>query len=93
MTWSAKTDKKINELFKYEPKLRDKLLAHDPDTIRELGKNANSGFTSEEIIECYENNSIDYLYKMAKRKLELMDLYFELIGEKRSNSLTKKLKK
>ena len=89
MTWNIKTDKKIAQLFKNNPEEREKLLAHDPETIRELGKYANSGFTNEEIVECYENGSMDYLYKIAKRKEELINLYYELIGEEKPKTLKK----
>ena len=71
MNWSVQTDKKINELFKNNKEFKAKLLEHDADAIRELATFANKVFTCEEVIDAYENDSMEYLYKLAKRKLEI----------------------
>ena len=91
MTWNVNTDKKINELFKKNNEFRKRLLSHDADAIRELAT-YDKGFSCEEIIYAYENDSLDYIYAQAKRKLEITKLYFELIGEVRPKTLIKENK-
>ncbi len=81
MNWSVRTDEKINELFKDNDIIRKKLLAHDANAIRQLGICGNSGFSNEEILEYIEDGLVDKLYEMAKKRKEIRDLYYELIGE------------
>lgn len=81
MNWSVRTGEKINELFKDNDIIRKKLLAHDANAIRQLGIYGNSGFSNEEILEYIEDGLVDKLYEMAKKRQEIRDLYYELIGE------------
>ena len=82
----------INEIFADNLEMKKKLFDMDRETIIELGLNGNKKFTAEDIIDCYENNNLDYLYKEALKRKKLSVLYFKLIGE-RKNISQKTLKK
>ena len=81
MTFSKELQEKINLLFSNNKELKDKLLRGDPDTIRDIGSISQKGIDPEDIVVAFESNDdeiMDYLYKKAKRTLELNKLYREL---------------
>lgn len=88
---------KIKELFKDKKELMESLLSDDisirKEAIRQIGTYSNSGFTSEEIIESYQNNDMKSIYEKAMRKNEIRILYYQLINEEPPKQLTKFLKK
>jgi len=84
MTVSLKTQRKINNLFKTNPEFRERLFVCDAAAIREVGGLSQSKVEPEDIIEAYESNDKDtmnYLYKQAKRLVELKELYNDLCIE------------
>lgn len=74
--------KKIKEIFSNDIEKQNKLLNLDVETIRELGREANSNFTFDDIIISYESDSMDELYEEAKNKKRYSNFYFERVGEK-----------
>lgn len=77
------TDELIEEIksvFSNDVEMQNKLLNLDVETIRELGREANKNFTFDEVIECYESKTLDYLYKLAKKRETRSKLYFKLVG-------------
>ena len=74
---------KIKEIFSNDIEMQNKLLNLDIETIRELGREANSNFTFDDVIECYESKTLDYLYKLAQKKAARSKLYFRLVGNGR----------
>ena len=85
-------DEKIKKYFKNDIDFRNRLLERDADAIIEMGIYSNIGFNCEELIEHYENGSIETLYKIAVRKNALRVLYYELIGEEPPEVLKKLLR-
>ena len=73
----------IGTLFDDNDESKEELLKKDPEVIRMFGRYGYSGFTPDEIINYKESNSIDKLYKRAKKKSMFLDIYYEAIGERR----------
>lgn len=71
---------KIRETFVNNVELREKLLDFDVDAIRKIGTEGKTNFSPEDVIDCYETESMNYLYKMALKKKKYSQLYFEIIG-------------
>ena len=80
MELTSKVEKKVKEVFASDKDMQEKLLNLDLDAIRELGREANASFSVEDIIDCYETKTCDYLYKLAKSKKVKSELYFEFIS-------------
>ena len=80
MVLNNELEKKINEVFSKNIELRERLLALDPEAVIEIRTEGNSNFSSEDVIDCYETDSMGYLYKMAIKKKTYSQIYFEMIG-------------
>ena len=84
MKFSKELQEKINLLFKNNEELREKLLAGDAESIRQIGALSQKRIEPEDVVESYESNSDEtkeYLYKKAKKMIELQELYRELCLE------------
>ena len=80
MKFSEELVTKIKTLFDNK-ELQDRLLAGDPDAIREIGSISQKGISPEEVITAYDNGEIEALYKKSKMMVELQRLYKELCLE------------
>lgn len=80
MELTTKMKDDINRIFASDEEIKNKLLAYDADTIREIGIYGSDNFSPDDIISYYEKDDIDNLYKIALKKKEYSELYFELIG-------------
>ena len=69
---------KIEKAFPYNKELVNKLLSGDVDAIRSIGIMSGKGIDPIDVIESYENKSMDYLYRKAKKMIDLQALYEEL---------------
>jgi hypothetical protein len=84
MSISKETQEKINLLFKNNPEMIGKLYKCDAKAIREIGSVSQKGINPDDIIVAYESgnqSTMAYLYKQAKRLVELQELYKELCFE------------
>ena len=81
MRFSEELQVKIKDLFQNNKEIREKLLAGDADTIREIGSKSQKGFEPEDIVAAFESGdkeTIEYLYQQAKKMVELKNLYKDL---------------
>ena len=78
MKMSNELKKRIEKAFMLNDELRIQLLSGNADAIREVGIRAQKNIKPEDIIEAYESNSMDYLYKQAKKMVEMKKLYEDL---------------
>lgn len=69
------------EIEKYisNKRLVKRLLSLDPKAISYLGRASQSGIKPKEVIEAYNNNNMDAIYKLANKKIKLEEIYNELI--------------
>ena len=84
MAISRETRELINSLFKSDSKTRDELLNLNPNTIREIGFISQSKIDPDDVIAAIESkdeDTMNYLYKQAKRLVELQKLYKILCNE------------
>ena len=89
MNISEELERKINLLFKNNEEVRDKLLARDADTIREIGSISQKGISPSDVIDAYESNNeeaMKYIYDKAKKLIELQKVYKDLCIEYYNNS-------
>lgn len=75
MEISEELQEKIESLFKNNKELRDKLLAGDPDAISYIGEAGQTRFDPADIVASWESDTIEYLYKKAKKMIEVRELY------------------
>lgn len=75
---SDELKEKIKINFKDYSDLKNKLLSGDAETIRQIGIDSQKGIEPEDVIEAYESNNMEYLYKQAKKMVELKKIYIEL---------------
>ena len=86
-------DKHLDEILKElidlyydeDSKEKKKLLNNDIDSIREIGKIGETGFTSDEILEVInirslDINSLKYMRKIAKKRKIASLIYRIIIG-------------
>ncbi|MBR3249071.1 MAG: hypothetical protein IKF83_00010 [Clostridia bacterium] len=59
--------------------LVNRLLSLNPKAIAYLGQISQSGIKPKEVIEAYNNNDMDAIYKLANKKIKLEEIYNELI--------------
>ena len=78
MKISDELKEEIQDLLKNNPKLRDQVLAEDTKAIQEIARIGQENILPEVIIEAYENDCMEDLYNLAKKKVAYRDLYFEL---------------
>lgn len=72
---------KINLLFQNDKNIREKLLSGDADVIRHIGSISQKGISPEDIVLAFDSkdsDTMDYLYKKAKKMVELKQLYKDL---------------
>lgn len=63
MKFSNELKKEIEDLLKNNPELRDRVLAGDAKAIQEVAIMGQKDIPPEDIIEAYENDCMEYLYK------------------------------
>ena len=80
MVLNEELKNKINEVFSKNVELRESLLSLDADAVLKIGTEGKSNFLPEDVIDCYETESMSYLYKMALKKKVYSQIYFEMIG-------------
>ena len=68
----------IENLFKNNEDIKEKLLNGDTATIQQIGLFSRNAIKPSEIIDAYENNSVDTLYKKAKHLVKMQELYCEM---------------
>jgi len=68
MVLNEELKNKINEVFSKNVELRESLLSLDADAVLKIGIEGKSNFSPEDVIDCYETESMSYLYKMAKEE-------------------------
>jgi hypothetical protein len=81
MDFSEELKTKIRILFENNKKVREELLAGNPDTIREIGSISQKRIEPAEVVKAYESgnkNEIEELYKKSKMMIEVQKLYREL---------------
>ena len=78
MQISNELKEKIERYFFMDEEFKNKLLSGVTDAIREVGSMAQKRIAPEDVIEAYENEEMDYLYKKAKKMVELQKMYKEL---------------
>ena len=89
MNFSKELQEKINMLFADKDEIREKLLEGDVETIRKIGSASQKGMKPEDIVEAYESNdseTMENLYKKAKKLIELQKLYKDLCLEECNRS-------
>lgn len=69
---------KIDRLLKNNDELKKRIKSGDSGAIQEIGYISQQRIEPKYIVECYENDTIDNLYKKAKQLMELQELYNEL---------------
>lgn len=81
MNFSKDLQDKINLLFQNNKDIREKLLSGDAEEIRRIGTISQKGISPEDIIFAFDSedsDTMDYLYKKAKKMIELKQLYKDL---------------
>ena len=78
MQVSEELKQKVEKYYKNNIELKNKLLSGDAEAIRQMGIWAQKGISPEDVVEVYETDNIDYLYRQAKKKMELREVYNEL---------------
>jgi hypothetical protein len=78
---SQELQNKIKRLLNTDEDLKQKLLKGDVDSIRQISSISQKGINPKAVIEAYESNSIEEIYKEAQKLLELQQLYKELCFE------------
>ena len=78
MKISNELKKRIEKAFIRNNELRIQLLSGNVDAIHEIGIRSQKNIEPEDVIEAYESDSMDYLYKQAKKMVELKKLYEDL---------------
>ncbi len=92
MILSAETQEKINELFKGNEEMKARLLAGNPDAIREVGNLAQMWINPEDVVNSFDSNdkeAMQNLYNKAKIMVGLRDLYKIMCEEYSKNSIKK----
>lgn len=69
---------KVERLLKNDEELKREILSGKPSAIRKIVAITQRGIPAEEIVEAYENNQIEQLYRKAKDISELQGVYDEL---------------
>ena len=82
-------DLEIETMFDSCEKSREELLKEDVDTIRKIGRYSEFGISPIKVIESYENDNTEELYKLALKKQLYNDIYYEYLGEKTPNNTGK----
>jgi hypothetical protein len=93
MELAIETKKDIREVFENNAKVRDILLLSDeerknsPDKskayyeeIEKIRTFGTSKFSANEVLECFDLDSLDYLYNQAVKKNDYARIYSEIIG-------------
>lgn len=93
MELTIETKKDIQEVFENNPKVREILFFSDEERKNSPEKNnayyeeiekirvyGTSNFSAEEVLECFEIDSLDYLYNQAIKKDNYARIYSEIIG-------------
>ena len=81
---SKETKEKINLLFKNKTEMIEKLYNCDAEAIREIGYLSQRGIDPDDVVvacESGDQNTMNYLYQLAKRLVGLQELYKELCLE------------
>ena len=78
---SQELQNKIKRLLNTEEDLKQKLLKGDVDSIRLIASISQKGINPKDVVEAFESNSFEAVYKEAQRVLELEQLYKELCFE------------
>ena len=81
MKFSKELEENINEIFKNNDDIRERLLAGDAETIRKIGAISQKGMNPEDVVEAIESNdpeAIKYLYHKAQRIIGMQKLYKDL---------------
>lgn len=84
MILSDELQNKIKRLFAKDTATRERLLAGDAETIREIGSISQKGINPEDVVVAIESNdseTIKCLYNQSKKLIELQELYKELCYE------------
>lgn len=84
MSISKELQEKINMMFPDEEEIREKLLALDAGTIRNVGAASRKPMDPKDVVKAYESNDskkMENLYKKAKELVELQKLYKDLCLE------------
>ena len=90
MVYTKETTKKIKELLKTNPELKDKILSGDLDAIRDIGIISGRGITPEEVVAMIDNGKQEELYNYAKKLIGLRELYMSLCLEINKENVKKK---
>ena len=78
MKISNELKKRIEKAFILNEELRNQLLSGNEDAVHEIGIRSQKNIKPEDVIEAYENDCMDYVYKQAKKMVELKKLYNDL---------------
>ena len=84
MNTSEELKTKIKLLFKNNEEVRDKLLAGDANTIKEIGSISQKGIDPADVVVAYNSNdseAMKALYDKAQKLIELQKIYRELCLE------------
>ena len=84
MSISNENQGRINQYFKTDPEMIEKLYQCDADAIRKVGSISQRGINPDDVIVAYESgnpSTMNYLYQQAKKLVELQELYKDLCFE------------
>ncbi|MBE6160989.1 MAG: hypothetical protein E7158_02035 [Firmicutes bacterium] len=84
--------KKINELFKEDTTMRDMLLEGNGSAIQRLAIISNKGIDPAFIVEYYDCQTMDIVYKKAQELVEIRKLYVDMCAWYNNEFLTKSSK-
>ena len=70
---------KIENYFQYDKEFKEQLLSGNVHAIQKLGGMLKE-IDSEDIVEAYENDCIEYIYRKAQRTVALKTLYKKLVN-------------
>ena len=78
---SQELQNKIKRLLNTDEDLKQKLLKGDVDSIKLIPSISQKGINPKDVVEAFESNRSEEIYKEAQRLLELQQLYKDLCFE------------
>lgn len=81
MKISDRLKEKIEKVLYDNEKMKNSLLSGDVEMIKQIGIISQKGFDPKEIVESFENDSTENLYNKAKQRIELQEIFKEILNE------------
>lgn len=82
MEFSKELKEEIEKcLSENHSELKQKIFSGDAEAIEQFGYISHQKINPSDIVEAYENNNIDFIYRYSKKLLKMQELYIRLCDE------------